>query len=72
MNKESYVTLDDFEAHILRQCEIDQVANKCSIFGNDFICLTDEDIEALKNNKVLYTVGEYGLFLAYRKEKQNA
>lgn len=72
MNKESYVTLDDFEAHILRQCEIDQVTDKCSMFGNDFIFLTDEDIEALKNNKVLYACGEYGLFLAYRKEKQNA
>lgn len=62
-------TIDDFDENKLDQCEIDQVCRKCSIFGNDLIVITDEDIEALKNGKVLYKVGEYGLFLAYKKDE---
>lgn len=60
-------TIDMFESGKLQQCEINQVCRKCSIFGSDFILLTDEDIEALKNGKVLYLIDEYGTFLAYKK-----
>lgn len=65
------MTIDDFCEGELTQCEMDQVCRRCSIFGNDFIIITDEDIEALKNGKVLYRIDEYGLFLVIRKEKTN-
>lgn len=60
-------TIDDFSSGELEQCDIEQVCRNESIFGNDLIALTNEDIEALKNGKVLYQINEYGLFLAYKK-----
>lgn len=61
------MTMDDFREEELDQCEIDQVCRKCSIYGNDLIVITDEDIKALKSGKILYRIDEYGLFLAYKK-----
>lgn len=60
-------TIGDFEEGKLDQCEVDQVCRNCSIFGNDLIAITDADIEALKQGKVLYRLDEYGLFLVYKK-----
>lgn len=64
-------TIDDFREGELAQCDMDQVCRKCSIWGNDFIVLTDEDIEALQNGKVLYRIDEYGMFLAYKKGEED-
>lgn len=61
------MTIDFFQEGEIDQCEMEQVCRKCSLYGNDFIIITDEDIEALKNGKVLYWVDEYGTFLAYKK-----
>ena len=61
------MTIDNFLEESLDRCEIDQVCRNCSIFGNDLIAITDEDIEALKQGKVLYKLDEYGLFLVYKK-----
>lgn len=60
-------TIDEFEDGELDQCDMEQVCRKCSIYGNDLIVITDDDIEALKNGKVLYRIDEYGTFLAYKK-----
>ena len=43
------ITLDDFREGELARWKIDQVCRNCSIYGNDLIVITDEDIEALKN-----------------------
>lgn len=48
-----------------------QMCAKSSIFGNNYICLTDADIERLKNGEIAHTRGEYGIFIGY-KEKDNA
>lgn len=65
-NKCEPVTLEAFREEV-DQCEMEQVCQNCSIYGNDFVLITDEDIEALKNGKVLYWIDEYGTFLAYKK-----
>lgn len=70
-NKCCPITINDFDPEQLAQCEIEQVCRKCSIFGNDLILITDNDIEALKNGKVLYKISEYGTFLAYKKEEND-
>lgn len=62
-------TLGSFQNSNILECEMGQVCRKCSIFGNDFILLTNKEIEALKAGKVLYIVGEYGTFLAYGGEQ---
>lgn len=43
---------------------IDTCPNQ-SPFGNSFFVIGDEDIQALKDGKVLFVRGEYGLFLKY-------
>lgn len=48
-------------------CEVEQVCEKSSIFGNSYFFITDEDIELLKSGKVLFEVDEYGTFIAYKK-----
>lgn len=50
------------------QCDIDDVCRLASIYGNDLFVLTDENIEALKAGKIIFSVGEYGTFVAYKKE----
>lgn len=47
----------------LLECEIDEVCRRSSIFGNGYYKITKKQLEALKNGKVLFTVGEYGTFL---------
>lgn len=64
-------TVDDFESNKLLECKMEEVCRKCSIFGNDYILLTDKDIEVLKSGKVLYLMDEYGTFLAYGGETKN-
>ena len=60
-------TIDMFEERI-RQCAMDAVCEHESYYGNFYFYLTDEDIIAIKAGKVLYDRGEYGIFLAYKKE----
>lgn len=62
--------IDSFRNDELLQCEMDQVCRKCSIYGNDFILLTDKEIDALKAGKDLYMVDEYGTFLAYEERRE--
>lgn len=51
----------------LEVCNICEVCEKSSIFGNSLFILTDDDIEALKSGKVLFNIAEYGTFIAYKK-----
>jgi hypothetical protein len=48
-------------------CEMEEVCENASIFGNSLFFLTDEDIEKLKSGKVLFDRDEYGTFIAYKK-----
>ena len=52
----------------LRVCDIDEVCEKSSIFGNALFVLDDDDIEALKGGKVLFDIDEYRTFIAYKKD----
>lgn len=52
----------------LKVCESNQMCRKSSIFGNFYFQLTDDDIEKLKQGKILFTVDEYGIFIGYKKE----
>lgn len=52
--------------------EVIEMADVCrngSLFGNTFFALTDEDINALKEGKVLYELDEYGTFIAYKRSR---
>lgn len=57
-------TIDRFDER-LDLCEINEVCECGSIYGNSYFAITDEDIESLKAGKVLYMVDEYGTFIAY-------
>lgn len=46
-------------------CTHDEVAEYISVFGGYTIVLTDKDIEALKQGKLLAHLDEYGLIIAY-------
>lgn len=48
-------------------CTHDEVAEYISVFGGDTIALTDKDIEALKQGKLLAHLDEYSLFIAYER-----
>lgn len=40
-----------------------EMCAKSSIFGNDYLQITEENIEDLRAGKVLYLGGEYGIFV---------
>lgn len=61
-------TISDFE-ETFEHCDMEQVCRKGSIYGNQRVIITDEDIEALKSGKVLCLIDEYGTFIAYKKEE---
>lgn len=61
------ITIGDFSESELNPCEMNEVCQLSSIYGNDLLIITDDDIEALKAGKVLYRLDEYGLFVAYKK-----
>ena len=51
---------------------MNQMCCESSLHGNYYFYVTDEDIEALKNGKVLFYVDEYGMFIGYKKgDEQN-
>ena len=48
--------------------EPDRMCEEASIFGNYYFYITEEQIEALRNGKALYSRDEYGTFIAFKKE----
>lgn len=54
------------DAERLEKTDIDNVCRKESPWGNYYFVITDEDIESLKNGKILFYEDEYGTFIAYR------
>lgn len=65
---ENYISsLKDFREEF-SVCDIDESCQKESIFGNRYFKIGKEDIEALKEGKVLYYVDEYGTFIALKEE----
>ena len=48
---------------------VDRMCRHSSIFGNDYIGLTIEDIERLKNGEILHIGGEYGTFIGLAEVK---
>lgn len=52
----------------LQTIEANEMCRYSSIFGNYFFFINDEDIESLKQGKVLCKIDEYGMFIAYREE----
>ncbi|MCH5315739.1 MAG: hypothetical protein J1E81_07485 [Eubacterium sp.] len=52
----------------LEICELNQICRNASPFGNYCFYITDDDIEKLKQGKILFDLDEYGIFIGYRKE----
>lgn len=46
-----------------------RICRKSSIFGNEYIGLTLDDIERIKNGEILHIPGEYGTFIGLAEEK---
>lgn len=44
---------------------VDQMCRKSSIFGNDYVGITQNDIDRLKNGEVIHISGEYGIFIGF-------
>ena len=44
---------------------VDKMCRHQSPFGNEFIGLTQEDINRLKNGEVIHISGEYGTFIGF-------
>ena len=51
---------------------VDRMCRKSSIFGNEYIGLTQSDIDRLKNGEVIHIPGEYGTFIGFITEDKNA
>ena len=67
-NRPCRVTKEDIESwfdETLTPIDLPDVCPQQSVFGNSFFVITDKDIEALKKGKVLFAMGEYGVFLKY-------
>lgn len=47
--------------------DMSEVCRKCSLCGNFLFSITEEDIKAMRDGKVLSFVGEYGIFIAMDK-----
>lgn len=63
------VSDNNFVYNYFRTCSVEDVCRVGSTYGNDFVYITDKDIEALKSGEVLFGGDEYGLFLKYKGEK---
>lgn len=57
------------ESEVFSTCEIGETCERASDYGNYLYRITDEDIDALKAGKVLFSVDEYGVFIAYQKKE---
>lgn len=59
----------NFVYNFFQTCSAEDICRVGSTYGNDFVYITDKDIEDLKSGKVLFGGDEYGLFLKYKGEK---
>ena len=61
------ISVKDFDP-FLEVCDVEEVCQKTSIWGNDLILINKEQLELLKAGRVLYTVDEYGTFIMLEEE----
>ena len=61
-----YKSLDDGAGFISEN----RICRKSSIFGNEYIGLTLDDIERIKNGEILHIPGEYGTFIGLVAEEE--
>lgn len=52
----------------LEVCDVGDACRNGSIFGNAFFAITPEQLELLKQGRVLYNLDEYGTFIMLKKE----
>ena len=57
----------DEEYGRLQIIEPAEMCKQSSIFGNNFFLIDDEQLEALKQGKVLFDIAEYGTFIALKR-----
>lgn len=74
-NRDWLETTEELQNLMHDKAEFIPVDRMClyeSIFGNDFIGFTLEDLERLKNGEVFHIPGEYGIFIGMAKEDNDA
>ena len=65
---ENCVSNETWFSSEFQKCNIDEVCRYSSIFGNRYYTITDEDIDDMRQGKVLTSVDEYGTFIRLKKE----
>lgn len=60
---ENYISSSEWFDDSMRICDVDEVCENRSPFGNNYFKITKEQLKALKKGKVLYYVDEYGTFI---------
>lgn len=56
----------------VKMIDADRMCRYGSIFGNSYCYITEQQLEELKNGKVLYhDDGEYGIFIALKEAMDN-
>jgi len=50
---------------------VNEMCSESSIFGNDYIGLTQRDIDRIKNGEIIHIPGEYGIFIGFLEDKIN-
>lgn len=63
------VPLDDYKSRF-EVIEPEEACEKKSIYGNEFFTITQEDLQALMDGKVLCCVDEYGTFIRLETGKE--
>lgn len=48
----------------------DRMCRRGSIFGNDYIGLTEDDITRLKSGEIIHIDGEYGIFIGFIEKER--
>lgn len=52
----------------LEVLEVEELDKKCSLFGNYFISITNEQLKELQEGKVLFEINEYGVCIMLKQK----
>lgn len=60
----NWLTRDQYEGD-MSFISVDRMCRNSSIFGNEFIGLTQTDIERIQSGEIIHIPGEYGTFIGF-------
>lgn len=63
-----WLTRDQYEGE-MSFIPVERMCREGSIFGNEYIGLTQTDIERIQSGEIIHIPGEYGTFIGFIKEE---